>query len=106
MLQHLKRLYFSTKPAFDIDFKSILIKYKGLLNELSRCGNGISSLDKLGIKLTNNKKSALLNEIGTFNIVDSQKVELTVHDPQVNYNYNYIIRNYISLSLLFILLSS
>lgn len=59
-------------------------KYKDLINELSDTGSGINLLEKIPIKLSNSKKSVTLSDIGTLNVIDQLKAELTTHDPQVS----------------------
>lgn len=87
---HLRRCNFSAISAVEPDFKSILSKYKDLLKNLVSSANGINALEKLTVKLGTSKKSATLNDIGTLNVIDSQKVELTTHDPQVIWNINWV----------------
>ena len=77
----LKRLHYSSNSP---DFKSFLNKYKDNLKQLLTTGNLISSLEKLTVKLADNKKSTALSEIVTINLIDSQKAEITTFDPQVN----------------------
>lgn len=73
------------------DFKSIMQKYKNLINELSNSGNIMCSLERISVKITNAKKAMPLNEIGTLNVIDPLKAELTTHDPQVRkYILHYI----------------
>ena len=67
------------------DFKMLLSKYKDSIKQISTSGNGIASLDQLSVKLTSSKKPAALNDVGTLNIIDPLKVELTTFDPQVIY---------------------
>lgn len=84
MLQILKKFAFSTKSINSADFKSILSRYKEEIYQLSLpIGNGIASLEKMSVKVANSKTEAPLREIGTINLIDPQKAELTTFDPQV-----------------------
>ena len=53
------------------------------MKQISSSGNGLTSLDKIAVKLANNKKPATLNDVGTLNVIDTLRVEFTAFDPQV-----------------------
>lgn len=84
MIRFRRKIAFSTKPALDSDYKSFLSKYKESLNQILSSANASTSLGRISVKLANSKKDALLNELGTINLIDSQKAEITTFDPQVN----------------------
>lgn len=83
MLHFWGKFLFSTKPAFNADYKLFLSKYKELINQILSSLNTSNFLEKVGVKLANSKKDASLSELGTINVIDSQKTELTTFDPQV-----------------------
>lgn len=96
MFRLLRRERFSTKLAINAHYKSFLSKYKESLNQILSTGNVSASLEKIGVTLAKNKKDASLNELGTINIIDSQKAELTTFDPQVNHKICYMIIYFLS----------
>ena len=83
MLHFWGKFSFSTKPAFNVDYKLFLSKYKESVNLILSSLNTSIFLEKVGVKLANSKKDASLSELGTINVIDSQKAELTTFDPQV-----------------------
>lgn len=83
MFHLLRKTSFSTKSALNSDYKLFLSKYKESIATIISSSNTLNSLEKIGVKLANSKKDASLSELGTINLIDSQKAELTTFDPQV-----------------------
>jgi hypothetical protein len=83
MFHLLRKTSFSTKYALNSDYKLFLSKYKESIATIISSSNTLNSLEKIGVKLANSKKDASLSELGTINLIDSQKAELTTFDPQV-----------------------
>ena len=83
MLSMIRKFNFASASNVQVDFKTLLNKYKDSIKQISTSGNGIASLDQLSVKLTNSKKPATLNDVGTLNVIDPSKAELTTFDPQV-----------------------
>lgn len=98
MLRLLAKCSFSTKSALNSDFKPFLSKYKESLNQILSSLNTSNSLEKIGVKLGGNKNDALLSELGTINVIDSQKAELTTFDLQVQDLYQYSLLMYLNFS--------
>lgn len=73
----------STKAFAQSDFKPFLHKYKESINQISVAENISASLEKIHIKLASSKRDSPLKDLGTINVIDSQKAELTTFDPQV-----------------------
>ena len=73
----------STKAFSQSDLKTFLQKYKESINQISFGENISASLEKISVKLAASKKDTPLKDLGTINVIDSQKAELTTFDPQV-----------------------
>lgn len=91
MFRLLGKCSFSAKPALNSDSKSFLSKYKESVNQILSSLNRSNSLEKIGVKLGGGKKDAPISEIGTINVIDSHKAELTTFDPQVHVLYRFLL---------------
>ena len=76
-------LSFSTKSGLNSNYNQLLSSYKQSVNQLLESLNSSIVLEKIGVKLGGSKKDAPISELGTINVLDSHKVELTTFDPQV-----------------------
>lgn len=86
MLHIVKKFAFTTKSTPSTDFKSILNKFKEEIKQLYLLNSDwVASLERVKVKVANNKIEAPLRDFGTINLLDSQKAELTTFDPQVKY---------------------
>lgn len=83
MFALIRKLHFSSTSTVQADFKTMLSKYKDSIKQISNSGNGAAALDNIHVKIANWKKPATLNDVGTLNVIDPSKAELTTFDPQV-----------------------
>lgn len=83
MFALIRKFNFSSASTVQADFKTMLNKYKDSVKQISTSGNGAAALDNINVKLANCKKPTTLKDVGTLNVIDPSKAELTTFDPQV-----------------------
>lgn len=81
------KIYYSSTIIPKLDFNVILRQYKDFIKAAISSTDTIQSIEKLKIKLLNEKSPVPLQTISAINIIDPQKIELSIFDPSVNTNF-------------------